>query len=213
MPTLESPPPIAEASPSPSPSPTVTSPLPALIVPADQTVDLPITERTAEALSAALIEYSKSGQQQGAFHLVVPKTAEGYLDAATVFPLLFDRAPNAIVSALSGPYGIWIYWVNPQTPRLGAYFSLAPTASEAAAAALRDWEATLVQDSRRMFLGLEPGTVQGAFRDGQYQNVPLRFALLSSGLAIDHAVIANTFVFTTDKDSMFEAIRRLTGVK
>lgn len=206
---IVSPSPTAEISPSPMTTPPVIT----LVRPADATVDLTVADVTAASLSAALTQHAATTQEAGAFHFVVPKTAAGYLDAATVFPLLFANAPTALVSALADSYGIWLYWTAPQTAYLGVYFALNPAATEAAQAALAEWEPTLATDASRMFLASAPGTMQGAFRDGTYQNIPLRFALLSSGLAIDHAVIANTFVFTTNRDSMYEAIRRLAGVE
>lgn len=208
---LASAPPEAEPSPSPSPSPV--APGITLAKPADETVDLALAAAAASDLLGAIATEAAEPAATGTFKLLHVKTADAYLTAAQAFPLLFDNAPMAVVSALEDSYALFLYWVTPQEAHLGAYFSLNPIAAEAASAALTEWESSIATDASRFFLGRTPGVMRGTFRDGTYQNIPLRFAVFDSGLAIDHAVIANTFVFTTHRDAMYEAIRHLAGVE
>ena len=203
--------PLLEVSPLPSPSPV--APAITLAKPADETLELELAAVTSSDLFASITAQAALPAATGTFKLLAARTADGYLSAADILPLLFPNAPMALVSDLENSYALFLYWVSPAETHLGAYFSLNPIAAEAAGAAVREWESTLAADAARFFLGRAPGAMQGAFRDGAYQNIPLRFAVFDSGLALDHAVIANTFVFTTHRDSMFEAIRRLAGVE
>lgn len=209
----------AEPSPSPSPSP-LASPLPtppavSLIKPADGTGEFVITAVTPNDLSSAAAAEAAFANAAGTFKIMAVRQdgANDYLEANRVFALLWNSAPQTISSALGNNYALFLYWVSPAEAHIGAYFTLKPEAVEAVKAALIEWEPTLAQNASFFFLGKAPGTTTIPFRDGAYQTFPLRFAVFSSGLAIDHAVIANTLVFTTNRDSMFEAIRRLTGVE
>jgi hypothetical protein len=213
IPSPIAPPPLESPSPPPSPSPSPVAPTITLAKPADGTIDLELGAAASSDLFAAIATQAAESAATGTFKILNVKTGGAYLSAAEVLPLLFDHAPMALVSDLERSYALFLYWVRPAEAHLGAYFSLNPIAAEAAGAAVREWESSLAADAGRFFLGRAPGTMQGTFRDGAYQNIPLRFAVFDSGLAIDHAVIANTFVFTTHRDSMFEAIRRLAGVE
>lgn len=218
----------AEPSPEPSPAAPLPSPLPteepsplptppavSLIKPADGTGEFVITALTLHDLASAIAAEVAVENATATFKIMTVRQdgANDYLGAAIVFPLLWQNIPPAISSALGEAYTLFLYWVKPREAHLGAYFTLKPEASEAAKAALLEWEPTLAQNASFFFLGKTPGTTTIPFRDATYQTFPLRFTVFSSGLAIDHAVAANTLIFTTHRDSMFEAIRRLTGVE
>lgn len=210
-PATPSPSPSPPEEPSPSPSPT--PPTVSLVTPADEMLEVTVVTPTREVLANAFFQLATVENATGTFKLIAVKQSEtAYLGSTAIFPLLWQNVPPAISSALGDTYALFLYWVKPREAHLGAYFALKPEASDAVAAALLEWEPTLAQDAAFFFLGKAPGA-QSSFRAASYKNVNLRFNTFASGLAIDHAVSRNILIFTTHRDSMFEAITRLTGVE
>ncbi len=195
------------------PPPSPIAPAITLAKQADEIVELEIASSSQSELFRALQKEISKTAATGTFKIINIKAGNQYLPSSEALQLLFDNPPISLTSGISTAYNIFLYWVNPAEAHLGVYFALNPVASEAASTALREWESTLDKDAARFFLERPTGKIKLEFRDGSYQNIPLRFAVFESGLAIDHAVIANTFVFTTHKDAMFEAIKRLAGVE
>jgi hypothetical protein len=202
-----------EVSPEASPTPSPIAPSITLAKPADETLELTLSTVTSTELFALISGEATKPNATGTFKILNVKSGDSYLEASQIISLLFDNPPLALTSGLQNSYALFLYWVSPQEAHLGVYFALNPIAAEAIAAALKDWEGSLPQDASKFFLGKVPGAMKGTFRDGSYQNIPLRFAVFEGGFAIDHAVVANTFVFTTHRDSMYEALRRLAGVE
>lgn len=209
--------------PAPIPQPQEVIPLPALIAPAvilarpaDATVTHELTTTTPAALLSLLAGEAAQPSEIKTLKTVLVTSEDGtYVPSTEALALLFNNnAPMALVSAADGnAYTLFLYRTSADTVHLGAYFSLNPVAAEAASAAIRAWEQTLPADARMFFLGKPAGAMQETFRDGRFRNFPLRFAIFGAGLAINYAVAENTFIITTHYESMFEAIRRLTGAE
>jgi hypothetical protein len=220
-PVLPPPTPVITPTPIPAaeePTPTPPAPTPPLVqtitlaVPVDETLNINLAIATTTELIAELQRVAATPSQVGAFKEVRASSNERQLSSQEMFSLLFASSPREIRAGLTDAYAIFLYWVDADTARLGAYFALNPAALEAAKAAALGWEAVLAQDANAFFLGVEPGEVTVAFRDGEYQNIPLRFTVFERGMSIGYALTNNTFLYSTGgRDPMFEALRRLTG--
>jgi hypothetical protein len=209
-------PPLAVEEPTPTPG-TLLIPIPhpteiTLAVPPDDIMVTFLLNPIANELLATLQRFANTARSAGTFMEVQVSSDDQRLSSQKMFSLLFASSPREIRAGLTKRYAIFLYWVDAETARLGAYFALNPAAVEAVKAAALEWEATLPQDANAFFLEVEPGEVTVAFRDGEYQNIPLRFTVFERGMSIGYAVANNTLVFSTGgRDPMFEALRRLTG--
>jgi hypothetical protein len=218
-PQVVTPTPIETPSPIEFPSPSPQEELSQIFLTkaADETLTLDIAIPTWQELSNAINEEASKEAATGTFKLLYFRAAGIYLPSQEVLPMIFENAPSALLSGVQGippyPYAFFLYWVNPKETHLGVYFKINPETREAIATALKEWESTLPEDASKIFLNKLPGRIKDGFKDGAYKGIPLRYAILDSGFAIDYAIIDDTFVFTTHKDSMFESIRRLKGIE
>ena len=81
-------------------------------------------------------------------------------------------------------------------------------------AALKDWEYTMPEDLKPIFLGQELGEpATEVFQDGLYKGVNIRYLnFTNSTLSIDYALVGNYFVITASKESMFKVIDRILAL-
>lgn len=111
--------------------------------------------------------------------------------------------PTDISRALGKKYTFFVY---KQENKAG--FMAEITERQIFESGLRDWEITMPEDLRPIFLGQEPGEpVAGEFQSGTYKGVDIRYLnFTNSSLAIDYALVGDYFVITTSKESMYAVI-------
>lgn len=209
------PPPLV-AEPTPTPEPPAMPPAPAitLAVPADAVIEINLPIVTASRLVAEIQRVAGTTASPNTFKEIEIRSGNRWLSSEEIFSLLFNNAPGAMTGALANTYSLFLFWRGANIAHFGAYFSLNPIAAEAASAAALAWEARFPADASAFFLGTAPpGGIAVNFRDDVYQNIAFRFTALGRDLAISHGIVANTFVYTTHRDAMTEALRRLTAIE
>ena len=74
-------------------------------------------------------------------------------------------------------------------------------------------EKTLVTDASFLFLNEKPEKTTGAFQDGSYINIPIRFFNVNSQItmSVDYAIVNNKLVIATSKNTMRAIIDQLTA--
>jgi hypothetical protein len=134
-----------------------------------------------------------------------PPEPTGFLEADDfeTIALLDIDIPADISHALGEKYTFFVY---KQENRAG--FMAEIIEREILEAALKDWEYTMPEDLKPIFLDQEFGEpATEAFQDGLYKGVNIRYLnFTNSTLSIDYALVGNYFVITTSKESMFKVI-------
>jgi len=130
------------------------------------------------------------------------------VDEFEIIEPLNINIPADISQALGEKYTFFVY---KQENRAGLMVEI--TEREILETGLSDWEITMSEDLRLIFLGQESGEpVTEAFQDGLYKGVNIRYLNFTNfTLAIDYALIGDYFVITTSKDSMYKIIDEISG--
>jgi hypothetical protein len=207
---LSSPAPSAISSPTLFPAAPPVSSLRSIVSP-DRSVEATLASLTANDLLKTLNEASLGPYVVGEFREVSLQISGRKPNGREIFPLLWEGAPTAILDVLTDDFLLWLYSSGGGNMHLGVMFKLLPGTSERIIAALREWEVYLPQ-AASIFVSYwgEPISERlNDFKDGELEGVPVRFANFASGFAIDYAVVDDIFLFTTSKDSMTEAIKRI----
>lgn len=130
------------------------------------------------------------------------------VDEFEIIESLNINIPADISRALGEKYTFFVY---KQENRVG--FMAEITEREILETGLRDWENTMPEDLRAIFLGQELGeSVAEEFQDNLYKGVNIRYLnFTNSAFAIDYAIARDYLVITTSKKSMFKVIDRILG--
>ncbi len=137
----------------------------------------------------------------------IPAFLIGVSEIKTIESLNIN-VPVKVSNALEGKYTFFSY-VQPEGNRVG--FVVKVINRETLETDLKDWEITMKEDLKPIFLNQElsePVTTE--FQDSIYRDINIRYLnFTDSTLAIDYALIGDYFVITTSKDSMYKVIDRI----
>jgi len=128
------------------------------------------------------------------------------VDEFEIIESLDISIPADISPALGDKYTFFVY---KQENSAGLVAEI--TKREILETGLRDWENTMPEDLRPIFLGQEPGeSVAEEFQNAVYKGVNIHYLnFTNSALAIDYALVGDYFVITTSKESMYQIIDRI----
>ena len=118
------------------------------------------------------------------------------------------NVPSRVSIALEKDYTFFIY-SQEEGDRAG--FLVKVKDSRILKTALRDWEKTMREDLKAIFLGQEltqPSTTE--FQDNFYKGLNIRYLnFLNSSLTIDYTIIKDYLIVTTSQESIYRVIDRI----
>lgn len=129
-------------------------------------------------------------------------------DEIEIIELLEINIPADVSNVLGEKY---IFFLYAQEERNRAGFVNKIINHEVLKAGLRDWENTMKEDLKPVFLGQELGEPAAKeFQDNIYQNIDIRYLNFSDPLlTIDYALTSDYLIITTSRESMYGVIDRI----
>jgi hypothetical protein len=129
-------------------------------------------------------------------------------DEIEIIELLEINIPVDVSNVLGEKY---IFFLYAQEERNRAGFVNKIIDHEVLKAGLRDWENTMKEDLKPVFLGQELGEPAAKeFQDNVYQDINIRYLNFSDPLlAIDYALTSDYLIITTSRESMYRVIDRV----
>lgn len=129
-------------------------------------------------------------------------------DEIEIIELLEINIPVDVSNVLGEKY---IFFLYAQEERNRAGFVNKIIDHEVLKAGLRDWENTMKEDLKPVFLGQELGEPAAKeFQDNVYQDINIRYLNFSDPLlTIDYALISDYLIITTSRESMYRVIDRV----
>ncbi len=196
---------------------------PATLIPVAETKVIELTAGQENLLVEELKTIASQTQATSTFKRILVKlvnnqTEERYSDLTTLLTALGTSLPEGIQTAIADSqiggdnYTLFLY-NQTEGNRLGLVVKMGQ--SETLVEDLKNWEATLVDDLRALFLEEEvPAAFTEEFQDNIYQDIAIRYLNFPDpGLSIDYGIVDGKLVLTTSRESMYAAIEALLSAE
>jgi len=192
------------------------------LIPIAETKTIELTIGREDLLVENLETITGQTQATSTFKRILVKSVsqaeERYADLSVLLTAMGVSLPESILTAAADSqtggdnYTLFLY-NQAEGNRLGLVIKMGQ--SETLVEDLKNWEATMVDDLRALFLKEEvPAAFTEEFQDNIYQDIAIRYLNFPDpGLSIDYGIVNGKLVLTTSRASMYAAIEALSAAE
>ncbi len=209
------PPPPPDNEPTPPPPPPTTTdepPLPQGAIPVSSDITLTVNS-IDEARSQLISSLSDLASQNNLTRILIKleeNSVARYLNFVEILSVLSLTLPSELQNNFDLSNATLFTYGQTEGTRLG--FAVRITDKNNTTQAAASWETTAYEDTKTLlsYSGITQAPSEMRFLDNNRNGINIRYLnLLSPDLTVDYAITDTLFIFTTSRDSMFEALNSL----